>query len=143
MHVRMKSDPCHAASLWIFALMIAHWYDLRLWCFIEGHEDTGMALGVPPNGEVCFPQHQNCTARVYCTTVCFVAACSVDLGDSAYLSQGGLPETGSAPPDHIRHAHVIPLSELSLDDVLGTGAEGKVCLPELWGGDSDSQSDKR
>lgn len=64
MHVRMKSDLCHAASLWIFALMIAHWYDLRLWCFIEGHADTGMALGVPPNGEVCFAQHQNCTARL-------------------------------------------------------------------------------
>jgi hypothetical protein len=52
--------------------------------------------------------------------------CSADLGDSAYQARDGLLSIGSAPVGQIPHAHVIPLSELSLDDLIGKGAEGKV-----------------
>jgi hypothetical protein len=40
---------------------------------------------------------------------------------------GGLAATESVPVGRINHEHVIPFSELSLKELIGSGAEGKVC----------------
>ena len=39
---------------------------------------------------------------------------------------GGLAPTESVPVGRINHEHVIPFSELSLKELIGSGAEGKV-----------------
>lgn len=46
---------------------------------------------------------------------------------AAYTSyEGGLLPAGSVPMGQIPHALVVPFAELSLDQVIGAGAEGKV-----------------
>jgi len=40
--------------------------------------------------------------------------------------EGGLLPTESVPMGQIPHALLVPFAELSLDEVIGTGAEGKV-----------------
>jgi hypothetical protein len=46
---------------------------------------------------------------------------------AAYTSyEGGLLPTESVPMGQIPHALVVPFAELSLDQLIGTGAEGKV-----------------
>lgn len=42
------------------------------------------------------------------------------------LGAGGLAATESVPVGRINHEHVIPFSELTLKELIGSGAEGKV-----------------
>lgn len=52
---------------------------------------------------------------------------------AAYTSyEGGLLPTGSVPMGQIPHALVVPFAELSLDQLIGTGAEGKVGTWTTW-----------
>lgn len=45
----------------------------------------------------------------------------------------GLAPTESVPVGRINHEHVIPFSELSLKELIGSGAEGKVSEGFGWG----------
>jgi hypothetical protein len=52
-----------------------------------------------------------------------------------YDSLGGqLLPSESVPMGRINHEHVIPFSELSLKELIGSGAEGKVCVGRGWVG---------
>jgi hypothetical protein len=42
---------------------------------------------------------------------------------------GGLLPSESVPVGRINHEHVIPFSELTLKELIGSGAEGKVGWP--------------
>jgi hypothetical protein len=46
---------------------------------------------------------------------------------------GALAATESVPVGRINHEHVIPLSDLSLKELIGSGAEGKVSTAAAGG----------
>ena len=54
------------------------------------------------------------------------AACSEEAHEAAVSYEGGLLPTESVPIGQIPHALVVPYAELTLDEMIGTGAEGKV-----------------
>lgn len=52
--------------------------------------------------------------------------CSDEAHEAAVSYEGGLRPTESVPIGQIPHALVVPWNELKLDEMIGTGAEGKV-----------------
>lgn len=69
-----------------------------------------------------------CLHSLLALCVCFTATPSPDWYSSS-LGPVELLATDSAPFGQIPHGLVVPLSELSLDELIGEGAEGKVRGP--------------